>query len=285
MNFILVCPFDRELLSKITDRQIVVLADGLEQIPEIAELTLAQNELQCVKITNSLVLSEIKPTEELERLPLAIPISTVGSRNDFLKNISAFKSMKAKFFLQASNSENLVDVRIMSSLGIFAGLLFDDPDNVDWDAITDLLYFSVYKTNNSAPIEPFESVVSNYNPKGHSYFTSAYFEDPTQYLYVDGKEHIALSELDLKEGRFVAEGFSEIETLEQEGPYRQSVSDLQSYFLNNKQCASCAGFRLCLGSFYSTCKRQKKCQEFFSELIESADYRYAQDRQNASWPS
>jgi hypothetical protein len=65
------------------------------------------------------------------------------------------------FFLDSTKKENYDAVQILSSLGIYSGIVINE--NADWERLTDLMYYALYGRVTHAPIEPFQYVFDMYD--------------------------------------------------------------------------------------------------------------------------
>jgi hypothetical protein len=98
--------------------------------------------------------------EEWRDIPLVIYASGLGKVRDLIGRLPLIKKLNVKFFLDSAVKENYEAVQILSSLGVYAGIVMNE--NADWEKLTDLMYYALCTRVPHAPVEPFQYVYEMY---------------------------------------------------------------------------------------------------------------------------
>lgn len=272
---ILVCPFDENLIRRLSGRALVVRTTDYELIPHIDRFVNEHNKLHCIWIVDKRrILTSVPFAEKWLNIPIHLYLSKPGSLRSMLGKLTLLRQLSTRIFLPAEKQKNLTEVMILASLGIDCGVFWDDEgkEDIDWEALNDLLHYAIYTQTKHAAIEPFHYVASNYNPGEPTDFGSVYFDNPRRYLHVDHEENIALSHKDLIEKKFITKGIGDIDNITGNQMYMDSQTQWQDFFLKNTICASCPAWRVCLGKFSSTYDQNPGCKNFFSDLMDASDF-------------
>jgi hypothetical protein len=270
---ILVCPFDKKLLSKLNHRAVILRTDRFEDILEVHPCLPPSSRLQAVVVETDLPLSRIPYDESWGDTPLVIQASELGLLREFLGKYDLVMRLNLNFFLPSSGGKTCLNLHLLSSLRIRSGIRFE-PGAVDWEQVNDLMHYALYAKTNHAPIEPFHYVAEHYDPRRYLDFNSVYFDDPSKYLHVNSQEQIAFTGGELRQGRFFAEGLASLATLDDNEAYRQRLRAWQGHFLQPGECSCCEGWRICLGKFAESAGPAAPCQKFFSELMDASEYHH-----------
>ena len=121
-----------------------------------------------------------------------------------------------------------------------------------------------------ASMEPFIFIASNYDPHAYLEWGSLYFNDPRRFLHVDAEGRVALSPAELRQKRFVAPSLADIGIPSQFPPIHQRLQAWRHFFTDNHPCASCGGWKICLGKFARQMRKNGGCRAFFVEMLEVA---------------
>lgn len=281
---VLVVPFAVHLLAALKHRELIVRTESLETVHDAYRGGNAENEVLCLWVNDDRPLSEIEMDDGMKGIPLALYLPEMGAFKRVLNKLSLFTDCNMRIFFPVTRRENLTAARILSSLGVMCGLSFENnAQPVDWDQLSDLLYYDTYGTANHAPIEPFNYTVSHYNPQEPLYFTTPYFDNPFRFLHIDADWNIALSGKKLTDEEYIASGIEALETIEENERYKKSISGEEAYFIENKRCAYCPGWRVCRGSFERTCEKNEQCRQFFTDLLEAAEYTHNNRQRKRMW--
>jgi len=187
-------------------------------------------------------ITSISFKEEWKETPLVIYPKGLGRVRDLVALLPTIKNYNVKFFFDGAKSESYEAVQILSSLGIYSGIVIDE--KADWGKLTDLMYYALCGKVPHAPIEPFQFVYEMYQRN----------------LLVDY-------------GRVY---FDEIFSTEKHGEGTENHRDnWQRFFYEPTDCAACEGWRICLGK-YAALEDKSGCSTFSTELlnlIESIKYK------------
>ncbi len=270
---IIVCPFDKKLILKLKTHKLIITTNNINDIQKINIIANQENKLCCIKLIHNKPLSSIDFNKNWKNIPIALYLNELGSFKEFIQKLPLIKKCNLKIFLSADNINNFLSLKILSSLNVNCGLFFTG-NKIEWEYVNDLMYYYVYSKCLHAKIEPFDFVVSNYDPIDTINFSTVYFDDPKKFLHIDPDENIALSHIDLKNGNFIAAGIDSIITITDNKKYKNYLVNWQNFFIKRSECAYCLSWRICLGKFTSLCKKNDQCKNFFSDFMDAADYYY-----------
>jgi len=263
------------LIGRLRRRAIVVRAAKFEFIPHINRVINEHNKLHCIwVIDRRKTLANIPFAEDWLNIPISCFIGGLGSIKNVMNKLSILRKLSIRVFLSPREGRNFRDLMILSSLGVNCGVFWGNGGNkeIDWELMNDLMHYAVYSRAKHAAIEPFDYVVSKYDPKRPTDFNSVYFDNPRRYLHLDKEENIALTQEDLMRGNFISKGISSIDSIGGNQKYIESKTLWQEYFFKMEECASCPAWRICLGKFSASLKQNSKCKDFFSDLLDAADF-------------
>lgn len=269
---ILVCPFDEKLLGQLSEEGIVVESPGFEQVQYVHNVAREKNKkVICVAVRYKGSIATIPFHESWRGIPLAIYATELGPFKEFMSRLQLIREMNIRFFLNTDHKETFTSLHILSSLNVNCGIEFGEKP-IDWEALNDLMTFSCYGKAPHSGIEPFQFVATKYNPKELTDFGTVFFNNPQVYLHIDKDQNIAASAADLKKGNFIATGLKALNDIKNNPKYEDAVYQWQNFFLQEKGCAFCPSWRICLGKFSTRVEKNPGCQKFFSDLMEAADH-------------
>jgi hypothetical protein len=266
----IVCPDNKGLLQTFTGREVAVrVSDARRTAAAASRVRGTGNELLCVIIRSRVPLDEVTFGAEQKGIPMALMVPSPGRFRNLAKRLDLLRGLNLRVYLPCDNPQNLAALRVLSSVGIQTCAVFGK-GTTDWEALTELMTYAVLEQTPHAFMEPFAFIASHYDPFSHLDWGSVYFDDPRHYLHVDGKGRVALSHQEMTQRRFVAESIADIAVPDEFPPVRERVEAWRRIFVNNHPCASCGGFKLCLGRFAAHVRRDEGCSAFFLEMMEVA---------------
>lgn len=261
-----VCPFEVPLLERVPGRSVVVDLDDISEIPRVmAETARLEQHIHCLRVQCEGALSSISFEAVPPDVPLALHVPSLGAVPELIAKLPLLRERNIRVYLPATSKENNTALRILASLGIASAVVFSEES--DWEALRDLLTYALLGLVPHAAIDPFDYLAERYDRARRNNFASVYFDNPETYLHLDADGHVALTAEDLAEGRFLD---GEPETLDQvlrSEEYELGLARWQQFFLENHGCASCPGWRVCLGRF-SQFADKAGCKGFTSELMD-----------------
>jgi hypothetical protein len=283
-NQIIVCPFDKKLISKLNQKAVIVRTDNFDDIPDINNCVNLSNQLLAVVVRTDLPLSRVPYHEGWGNIPIVIYASDFGLLREFIKKYEVVMKLNLNIFMPSSKDETCIKLQILSSLRIYCGIHFDR-GGVDWDKVNDLMHYALYSKTNHAPIEPFYYVAANYHPKKYLDFNNVYFNNPSKYLHVNNQEQIAFTEEELSQSLFFAEGLNSLACLDDNEEYQKRLRSWQEYFLHPGECSYCQAWRICLGKFAESVNQTDQCKNFFAELMGASEFHQKNriDRSKKEW--
>jgi hypothetical protein len=273
-NLILVCPFDVKLLAGLRRWKVVVHTNEGKAICQIHREVSKANDLHAILFRTEKSLSTLAFKEEWVNLPLAIYAEEFGEYKDLLPQMERIRKANVRIFLSSQHEFNYTGIRILSSLNINCGLYFNGA-MPDWERMNDLMHFAIYSRTRHAPVEPFDWLVSHYQPAGYTDYNAVYFDDPSRYIHVNEKEQIALTASDLSSDNFIGEGIDLIEKIDANTQYSDFLNRRYSTIQRLDECAFCPAFRICLAKYSHLRNKKKTCKPFFSDFMDAADYYYS----------
>jgi len=268
---IIVCPDEPVLLTRMRGQALVIRTRDPAAIASLAVRTNGTNALHAVWLDSDQPLDDIPIESRWAGVTLVIRCAGIASVKGLSPRMPLLRRLPLRIFIPAHLPSAFVDLHILSSLGISCGLIVDASFD-RWQELNDLMHYAVYCKAPHAPIEPFNYVVTHYHPEKMTDFDAAYFNAPGQYLHVNNREEIALTQEDLQSGRILAKGLGALETITTSPAFRKSQYAWRKRFLEMSSCASCPGWRVCLGKYADAVPPTTGCSEFFSDLLDAADF-------------
>jgi hypothetical protein len=268
---ILVCPFNEKLISGLRNRNIVIHTDDFNQIHHIRKLVNKSNQLFAVKLQTGQTFSSIDFRDDWAGIPLALYCPDFGNYKDFSRRLPVIRKLNIRIFLSAQYEFNFTALKILSSLKICSGLYITG-EPFSWDLMNDLMHYAIYGKAGHAPVEPFSWLASHYEPAEYTDYSTVYFNNPARYLHLDEKENIALTESNLLNSNFIAQGIQSLDQISENRNYTEVLDQKYEIMLQMDECAFCPSFRICLGKFSFLGNKAETCKPFFSDFMDAADY-------------
>jgi len=198
-----------DLVAGLKGETIVVETDHIEKVETIRDAVRENNSLFCIKLHVNQNITSILWKEAWAEIPMVVYPQGLGAVRDLIALLPLLKKLNVKFFLDAAQEQHYEAVQILSSLGIYCGVVISE--NADWEKLTDLMYYALCGKVAHAPIEPFQYVYDMYDPR-----------------------------------RVVDYGgvFLSTETLS-----AQKTRSWQRFFYEATPCAACTAWRICMGKY------------------------------------
>ena len=203
-------------------------------------------------------ITKIAFKEEWQNMSLVIYPAGLGMVRDLIGLLPLIKRLNLKFFLDGAKKENYDAVQILSSLGIYSGILINE--NADWEKLTDLMYYALCGRVAHAPIEPFQYVFDTYQHNRLVDYGVVYLEKED--LTTRGT---IFSPFGGGRGRF-NRNLLPLPPPKGEMEGAQFLKAWQRFFLEPTPCAACAGWRICMGK-YAGLVDKTGCRNFTMELL------------------
>ena len=269
----LICPYEPELINGLSDREIGVRVDSPSMVSGAAEVVRnSNNRLLCVILDSAQPVDAVPWEDGWKGIPILLTAPATGEFRRLVHKLPLLKSLNLKIYLNAT-AENIRDVRILSSLGVSCALRIA-PGAVDWEALADLMTYALCARAPHAPIDPFDYIARKYDARMHLKWGAVYLDDADRYFHLDKEKNVALSAKEALAGQFIGR-LDEIERAEPE-EIVQRANAWSRNFTGNNPCATCEGFKICMGSFRPEDGKTEGCKAFFSETIETLGELYAQ---------
>jgi hypothetical protein len=268
----IVCQFDERLMQRLNKKRIALVTNGFEEVHHICEsFNDNGNSLHCLVIHHKGSVVSIPFHENWKNVPMAIFANELGPFKEIMAKLPMLREMNIRIFLSSDNKANFTSLHILASLGVDCGLSFGNND-VDWEALNDLMTYAIYSKVKHASVEPFLYAAKNYTPERLTDFSTVYFENPQHYLHIDKDENIALTSNDLKSGKFIAKGVEALDHIHENPLYKDAENAWQEFFLSENPCAYCQAWRICIGKFSKSFEKNPGCRQFFTDLMDAADF-------------
>ncbi len=263
-----VCPFETELIASFAGHDLVVKVTDLSSaVMAAATVARSKNRLICIAVETDNCLDQLQFDEALQTIPLAVFPAAFGNFRQLAPQLGLLRRLNLRVYLGGDNRENLAGLRILSSLGIHAGVVMG-PGPIEWDGLADLMTYAVLERTAHASIEPFSYITGNYDPLAPRDWSVFYFDQPGVYVHLDKQGRVALSKAELQSKQFITENISSLGKPETQQKLEQRREYWREFFLDNHSCASCAGWKLCLGKFADKLTVDVGCAGFFAEMLE-----------------
>ena len=234
----------------------VVEIDSIDKIEAVKNAVTADHPLYCIKLHINQNITSIAFKKEWEGVPLVIYPAGLGAVRDLTGLLPVLKTLNIKFFLDGAMAQSYEAVQILSSLGIYSGIVINE--NADWEKLTDLMYYALCDKVLHAPIEPFQYVYDMYRRNMLVDYGMVYFDNPEVFEMVSG---------DVFTTKGTKEAQSTQETEHVNSSPAHSSTHWQKFFYESTPCAACAAWRICLGK-YAALKDKSKCAAFTTNLLQ-----------------
>ena len=276
----IVAEYNPELFSHLSGRETVMILDSTENLSVILDTEKKRkNTITHVIVRMKTHLSDLSFNPDWAEAPISFYLKSREPLKKMMSRAEDLRNRKIKIFLPASDDENLTYLRIISSIGIPCGLYFDSPEKpVNWDKVNDLMYYDVYGKIKHGPIDPFSSIIGDYDPKGKTIFHSVYFDDPNRFIHMDTAGNIALTRRHLETGNFLGKGLEDLDTVKESPKYKRYMTLWQGYFTGESKCSECPAWRICQGVFLETCEIEPACTQFMKDLMDAAAFKTSQGK-------
>lgn len=264
----LLCPDSPELLARLSGHTLVVRVDSLSAVAAAAErVERSSNQLFCVRCEESRPLATLPFDEGIGGVPVALYLPELGPFREIVEWTQHLRELDVRIYLQAT-ANNLVSLRLLSSLGVPCCATFERDVAPDWEALADLATYALLGRVPHATIDPFEYIADHYAPEGRTDWRAVHFADPRAYLHLDDAGRVALSHEEMLAGTFIADDVEALpEDLNACAPFVERTKAWRQFFLDDHFCASCNAWRLCQGSFAKTAETDRGCAGFFGEFL------------------
>jgi hypothetical protein len=241
--------------------------------------------IRAVVMRTETPLSAIEYSEAWGQTAVMVQSPSMGNLRGLMAKLDAVARLNVRLCLPASKPESYVSLQILSSLGVGCGLYFDGRP-ISWDGMSDLLHYAIYTKVPHAPIEPFDYVASHFQHGEKIDFSDVYYDNPLTCARVDAQGRVSLCAKDAAEGVFLGTGAGWLDDRLERPEYRRHEAAWQTHFLQRTPCASCIGWRICLGKFADGEDGAAGCSAVFAEWLEASEYHLTSVRKvsRVEWP-
>jgi len=263
----LVCP--EVLIDRLEGRSLCVRVDSPDRIVEAADRARRRSPWTCVICDSAVPLDEINPEETWRGIAIALMAPSIGRFRNLASRLELLRGLGLRVFLPGEG-ENLAAARLLASVGISVTVTFDG--SADWEALADLMTYALIGPVRHAPVEPFETMAACYRSAARGEdWGRAWFDDPSRYLHLDAAGRVALTRRELLDGRFVADGISNLDSDEVKEAVEARNQAWRELFAQDHVCARCASWRICGARFAAGAP--DGCAAFFDETTQIIERR------------
>jgi radical SAM protein with 4Fe4S-binding SPASM domain len=270
-KFILVCPFNKELLLRLVKREIIISKSDFDDLVNIKILVNQGNFFHHFYIESDTFLSDIPFQDSWKDIPLLILVNGMGDFKFLMTKLQVIRKLKARFFFPSSNPESYLSAQILSSLGIDTGISFKNK-TVHWERFSDLMHYAIYSKANHAYIQPFYYISQNYNLTDRINIENVFFNNPGSYLHLDKEGKIYLCREDIIADNPVNLALENIDKIKDTPEFQYRITQHQEHFINGTICAFCKAWRICFGRFSQYADQKNTCTALFSDLLEGIEF-------------
>ena len=260
------------LLEQLQNKTVVVETDDIGKIEEINNAVCVHNRLFCIKLYVKQNITSLSLKEEWKNIPLVFYVvrgkrcevsgewyegcGDLGNVRDLVGMLPIIRKLNIKFFLDGAVVQNYEAVQILSSLGVYSGIVINE--KADWEKLTDLTYYALCGRVAHAPIEPFQYVYDMYERNRLVDYGTAFFDNSERFEY-------------LKESRGNSCSYPKGRGNSCSCPINKEYNNSwQRFFYEGSECAACEGWRICMGK-YAEMKDKNGCKEFTIEWLDVVD--------------
>lgn len=276
---VLVVPFNVNLLSHIDRRKVLVRTTSPAAIDDIKNITSKHNHLVCIHLESPGALTDLPLSESWIGIPIVTHVLKLGDIARIVEKLPTLRNLSIKVFFSSQMPNSFRETRILSSLMVASGIVLDHK-NLDWASLNDLMHYAIYGRVKHAPIEPFYYIISHYSPTGLTDFRTIYLENPSHFLHCNENGQIALSQANLSKNEFITTLKDLDSFLANESLLKLTGWEHKFFSHQNTECTSCPAWRVCLGTFESSHRNNHECKEFFSDLMDAAEYVQEKEKKN-----
>jgi hypothetical protein len=245
--------YDPELLKVLRDHRIVLQVDSLDAIEHQYRDALQNNEVIAVVANLPYTsVSQIGFANSWEDIPLIIKAYNIGDYCLLLQKADIIKRLNIRLLLSSLSDTIYTDLKILASVGIDCGIVFEEGVLLDDNKLLDLASYYYMSPVPHATIEPFEFILRHANNEEYESFRSVYFDNPSLYTRI--------STID------------DIESIEDsdDKTFQDKLHDYYNHFLCLDNCSKCPAFRICDHNMES---KLSSCQCTMNEIFEYAENR------------
>ncbi len=278
---VLLIPFKgkESIPAETAGRRIVVWTTDPGVVMDIPPIVAnADAELLALWLKNQGQVTDIPFETSWAGIPLLVHAARLGRVTDLVPLLPVIRQLSLRILLPTDRDENYSGLRILASLGIHCGVIFD-PVMADWESLLDLATYQYFALAAHGSVAPFDLIGDRYVPGEGAHYGDLYFEDPSEYLHLDPQGRVAASNRDLENGSFIADSISALEDDASREKWEERIQAWRQFFMSPNRCSCCPGWRLCRGSFEADLEvSYPGCREFFTELMDLVeDYQGSAD--------
>jgi hypothetical protein len=270
-HHIIVCPADAALLSRLGGRAVVLRLTSLEDLDRaVGCARQAGALLHCAAVESRHPLGLLTLEKRWKDIPIALTVLSFGRLRDVVRLMPLVRQMNIRINLPVDSTDNLTGLRILASWGV-ACTARPGLGPIPWDRFGDLGTYALFGLVPHGPIEPFDYLSKNYAANRRTDFRGVWFDDPTRFVHMDASGRFAFSPAELTSGEFAGLTPDEVDGMDDTEAYRERLESWRDVFLEKDGCASCPGWRICLGAFQDTARADSRCREVFGVLLDELE--------------
>jgi len=274
-NNILIFDYSVELLNELQGYPIIARLSNYNNILDTFYRCKEKNNFFALWLDLPYTsLTQIPFEDNWENIPFIVYVYNIGNLNKFFNELQLIQRLNIRVFLPASNSETVRSLKILSSLGIDCGVVFDG--KISDESFLDLASYFFMSPIPHASIEPFDFIWRNINQEKNIDFSTVFFENPEKYLFVDADLNVSFT----KEGQQCPIcKLHDFENQQYDLTVEYKLKNYYSHFSNLDNCSKCPAFKICNRKMQNIFT---DCCSVFSEIYEYAEIKDQIENNNNS---
>ena len=276
MNRIIIYDYSPSMTDRFSGEHLIPRVAKIEDVEQAYNSARRENTIFCVWVDAPLMsLSDLKIEALNESIPIVVHVYSLGDTFKLLSSIDSFRRLSLRVFLSSSSDENFSSIKLLSSLGVDTGLLFDAL-HIDDERFLDLASYSLLGQVPHASIEPFDYIWRNIQQDKNLDFDTVFFVNPQKYIYVNENLDYSLTRQDLQNKRYIG-NLNLLKEIDFNIETKIKFDGYYSHFFTLDSCSKCPSFKVCNRASQD---KFKNCQNVFASVFEYAEIRDGLERQN-----
>lgn len=276
MNRIIIYDYSPSLTDRFSGEELIPRVTRIEDVEPAYYSARMVNTVFCVWLDAPLMsLSDLRLEALNESIPIVAHVYSLGDIFRLLSSIDTLRRLSLRVFFSSSCDENFSSIKLLSSLGVDTGLLFDAL-HIDDERFLDLASYSLLGQVPHASIEPFDYIWRNIQQDKNLDFDTVFFVNPQKYIYANENLDFSLTRQDLQDKRYIG-NLNQIKEIDFDTETKFKFDGYYNHFFTLDSCSKCPSFKVCNKASQDMFKN---CQVVFASVFEYAEIRDGLERQN-----
>ena len=275
MNRHVIFDYSGYMAEKLSGYHVIPRVKCLEDIDSAVMETGKQNQVYCVWADCSLMsISDMRWETVQTDMPIILYAYSIGDTFRVLMEIERLRRLNIRIFLSSTCQENFHAIKVLSSLGVDAGILMD-ARHINDDFFLDLASYALLSNAPHASIEPFDYIGRNVTQSENLDIRTIYFDNPSKYIYVNENLDFAFSEEALMNKDYVG-NLSDMTEIDFNTETSVKLDRYYSHFISLDDCCKCPSFKVCDRKSQTVFT---DCKDVYSTIFEYAEISNSQRRE------